>query len=217
MNVQFPWLTVLTLLPLVAAFFIPVLPDREGKTVRWYALAIALLEFGLSAMVFWQHYDAQSAQIQMVETVPWLPQIGLNWSLAVDGLAVPLMLLTGLVNTVAIFAAWQVKQKPRLFYFLMLALYSAQIGVFAAQDLILFFLIWELELVPVYLLISIWGEPNANTPLQNSSSTLPLVPSLSSLLASGWPSMGGTLRSAWRPWVSRTIPWRWNCWPMVVS
>ncbi|MFN4279559.1 NAD(P)H-quinone oxidoreductase subunit 4 [Thermosynechococcus sp.] len=157
MNVQFPWLTVLTLLPLVAAFFIPVLPDREGKTVRWYALAIALLEFGLSAMVFWQHYDAQSAQIQMVETVPWLPQIGLNWSLAVDGLAVPLILLTGLVNTVAIFAAWQVKQKPRLFYFLMLALYSAQIGVFAAQDLILFFLIWELELVPVYLLISIWG------------------------------------------------------------
>lgn len=157
MNVQFPWLTVLTLLPLVAAFLIPVLPDREGKTVRWYALAIALLEFGLSAMVFWQHYDAQSAQIQMVETVPWLPQIGLNWSLAVDGLAVPLILLTGLVNTVAIFAAWQVKQKPRLFHFLMLALYSAQIGVFAAQDLILFFLIWELELVPVYLLISIWG------------------------------------------------------------
>ncbi|BAC09371.1 NAD(P)H-quinone oxidoreductase subunit 4 [Thermosynechococcus vestitus] len=157
MNVQFPWLTVLTLLPLVAAFFIPVLPDREGKTVRWYALAIALLEFGLSAMVFWRHYDAQSAQFQMVETVPWLPQIGLNWSLAVDGLAVPLILLTGLVNTLAIFAAWQVKQKPRLFYFLMLALYSAQIGVFAAQDLILFFLIWELELVPVYLLISIWG------------------------------------------------------------
>ncbi|XFA72687.1 NAD(P)H-quinone oxidoreductase subunit 4 [Thermosynechococcaceae cyanobacterium Okahandja] len=159
MSVQFPWLTVLTLLPLVAALLIPVLPDRNGKTVRWYALAIALVEFALSATVFWQHYDAQSAQIQLTETVAWLPQIGLNWSLAVDGLAVPLILLTGLVNTVAIFAAWQVKQKPRLFYFLMLALYSAQVGVFAAQDLILFFLIWELELVPVYLLISIWGGP----------------------------------------------------------
>ncbi|WP_448524914.1 NADH-quinone oxidoreductase subunit M, partial [Parathermosynechococcus lividus] len=159
MNAQFPWLTVLTVLPLVAALLIPLLPDRDGKTVRWYALAIALVEFALSATVFWQHYDGQSAQIQMVETVAWLPQIGLNWSLAVDGLAVPLILLTGLVNTVAIFAAWQVKQKPRLFYFLMLALYSAQVGVFAAQDLILFFLIWELELVPVYLLISIWGGP----------------------------------------------------------
>ena len=69
----------------------------------------------------------------------------------------PLVLLTGLVNTLAIFAAWQVKKKPRLFYCLVLCMYGAQIGVFLAKDLLLFFLMWELELVPVYLLISIWG------------------------------------------------------------
>jgi NAD(P)H-quinone oxidoreductase subunit 4 len=63
------------------------------------------------------------------------------------------------VTTLSIFAAWQVKEKPRLFYFLILAMYSAQIGVFLAKDLLLFFLMWELELVPVYLLISIWGGP----------------------------------------------------------
>lgn len=159
MDAQFPWLTLITLLPLAAALFIPLLPDQEGRTVRWYALGIGLLDFGLAATVFSQHYNIETAQVQMAESYAWIPQIGLNWSLAVDGLSMPLILLTGLINTVAIFAAWQVKHKPRLFYFLMLALYSAQIGVFAAQDLLLFFLIWELELVPVYLLISIWGGP----------------------------------------------------------
>jgi NAD(P)H-quinone oxidoreductase subunit 4 len=81
----------------------------------------------------------------------------MNWALAVDGLSMPLIVLTCLVTTLATLAAWKVKHKPRLFYALMLVMYSAQIGVFAAQDLLLFFLMWELELVPVYLLISIWG------------------------------------------------------------
>ena len=71
----------------------------------------------------------------------------------------PLVVLTGLVTTMSILAGWQVKEKPRLFYFLMLAMYSAQVGVFCSQDLLQFFLIWELELVPVYLLIAIWGGP----------------------------------------------------------
>ena len=69
----------------------------------------------------------------------------------------PLIFLSALITNLAILASWKVSHKPRLFYFLVLVLYSAQIGVFAAQDLLLFFLMWEIELVPVYLLISIWG------------------------------------------------------------
>jgi NAD(P)H-quinone oxidoreductase subunit 4 len=72
-------------------------------------------------------------------------------------LSVPLVLLAGFVTTLAIFSAWQVDRRPKLFYALMLMLYSAQIGVFVAQDLLLFFIMWEVELVPVYLLINIWG------------------------------------------------------------
>ncbi|MFM6307350.1 MAG: NAD(P)H-quinone oxidoreductase subunit 4, partial [Dolichospermum sp.] len=87
-------------------------------------------------------------------------QIGFNWSLGVDGLSMPLIILTGLINTLAIFAAWKVTNKPRLFYALMLVMYSAQLGVFLAQDLLMFFLMWEIELVPVYLLIAIWGGAN---------------------------------------------------------
>ena len=154
---QFPWLTAIVLLPLIAAFLIPVLPDRDGKTIRWYALGVGITDFLLMCYVFWQHYDASSASFQLMEKYAWVPQLGLNWAVSVDGLSVPLVLLSGLVSTLAIFAAWGVDRKPRLFYFLMLLLYSAQVGVFVAQDSLLFFIMWELELVPVYLLVSIWG------------------------------------------------------------
>ncbi len=155
--IEFPWLTAIILLPLMAAVAIPLVPDKEGKTVRWYALGIAIADLALMIYAFWRSYDFQSYAFQLVEKYPWVPQLGLNWSVAVDGLSMPLVMLTGLINTLAIFAAWKVTTKPRLFYGLMLAMYSAQIGVFVAQDLLLFFLMWEIELVPVYLLISIWG------------------------------------------------------------
>jgi NAD(P)H-quinone oxidoreductase subunit 4 len=150
----FPWLSAIILFPVLASLAIPLL---AGKTVRWYALGVGLTDFFLSLWAFCTRYDLQSSGFQLAESYAWMPQIGLNWSVAVDGLSMPLIVLTGLINTLAILAAWRVTQKPKLFYFLMLAMYSAQIGVFAAQDLLLFFLIWELELVPVYLLISIWG------------------------------------------------------------
>ncbi|MGC1394490.1 MAG: NAD(P)H-quinone oxidoreductase subunit 4 [Coleofasciculaceae cyanobacterium] len=154
---QFPWLTTIILLPLLAALAIPLIPDKEGKTVRWYTLGVGLSNFALTIYAFSSNYDLQSSTFQFVETYPWIPQLGLNWSVAVDGLSMPLIVLTCLVTTLATLAAWRVEKKPRLFYALMLVMYSAQIGVFAAQDLLLFFFMWELELVPVYLLISIWG------------------------------------------------------------
>jgi len=154
---QFPWLTAILLLPLVAAFAIPFFPDKDGKRVRWYALGVGIADFVLMCYVFWKHYDPGSATFQLVENYTWLPELGLSWAVSVDGISVPLVLLAGLVTTLSIFAAWQVDQKPRLFYFLMLVLYSAQIGVFVAQDLLLLFIMWEVELIPVYLLVSIWG------------------------------------------------------------
>lgn len=154
---EFPWLTSIILLPLVATLAIPFLPDKEGKTVRWYGLGVAIADLTLMIYALWHSYDFQSASFQLIEKYAWVPQLGLNWSVAVDGLSMPLVLLTGLINTLAIFAAWKVTNKPRLFYGLMLVMYSAQIGVFVAQDLLMFFLMWEIELVPVYLLISIWG------------------------------------------------------------
>ncbi|MBR8828281.1 MAG: NAD(P)H-quinone oxidoreductase subunit 4 [Gomphosphaeria aponina SAG 52.96 = DSM 107014] len=157
MSTEFPWLTAIILFPLVASLAIPIIPDKEGKTVRWYALGVGLADFALMVYVFCDRYKLNSTELQLRETYAWIPQLGLNWSVGIDGLSMPLIILSGLITTLALLASWKVERKPRLFYFLMLVLYSAQVGVFAASDLLLFFLMWELELVPVYLLISIWG------------------------------------------------------------
>ncbi|GFE70083.1 NAD(P)H-quinone oxidoreductase subunit 4 [Chroococcus sp. FPU101] len=154
---QIPWLSIIVLLPLVAAFAIPVLPDKDGKTVRLFSLGVGLADFVLMCFVFWKNYDVSNSSFQLAEKYDWVPQIGFSWSVSVDGLSMPLVLLAGLVTTLSILASWQVDRKPRLFYFLMLLLYAAQIGVFVAQDVLLLFIMWELELVPVYLLVSIWG------------------------------------------------------------
>ena len=156
-NFQFPWLTALIILPLIASMAIPFIPDKDGKTIRWYALSVGLINLSLMVYGFWENYSFSSTELQLTETYSWLPQLGLNWSVGVDGLSMPLILLSGLISTLAILASWKVERKPKLYYFLVLLLYSAQIGVFAAQDLLLFFIMWEIELVPVYLLISIWG------------------------------------------------------------
>lgn len=153
----FPWLTTIILLPIVAALFIPIIPDKDGKTVRWYSLAVGLVDFALIVYAFYSGFDLSEPGLQLVESYTWLPQIDLKWSVGADGLSMPLIILTGFITTLATMAAWPVTLKPKLFYFLMLLMYGGQIAVFAVQDILLFFLVWELELVPVYLILSIWG------------------------------------------------------------
>jgi NAD(P)H-quinone oxidoreductase subunit 4 len=154
---DFPWLTTSILFPIAASLAIPFLPDKDGKTVRWYALVIGLIDFVVLVYGFYTNYDLSKADLQLAESYDWIPQLGLKWSVAADGLSMPLILLTGFITTLAILAAWPVTLKPRLFYFLMLAMYGGQIAVFAVQDMLLFFLAWELELIPVYMLLAIWG------------------------------------------------------------
>lgn len=154
---DFPWLTTSILFPILASFAIPFIPDKDGKTVRWYALTIGLIDFCILTYAFYTHYDLSNPGMQLVESYNWLPALDLKWSVGADGLSMPLILLTGFITTLAILASWPVTLKPKLFYFLMLAMYGGQIGVFAVQDMLLFFLMWELELIPVYLLLSIWG------------------------------------------------------------
>jgi len=160
MNIaDFPWLTFTILFPLAASALIPLIPDKEGKgrPIRWYALVIGLIDFAVIVYAFYTQYDFANPELQLVERYSWIPQLGLNWSVAADGLSMPLILLTGFITTLATLAAWPVTFKPRLFYFLILAMYGGQIAVFAVQDMLVFFLAWELELIPVYLLLAIWG------------------------------------------------------------
>ncbi|MGV0024274.1 photosynthetic/respiratory NAD(P)H-quinone oxidoreductase subunit D1 [Phormidesmis priestleyi] len=157
LTANFPWLTTIILFPIAASLLIPIIPDKDGKTVRWYSLIVGLLDFALIVYAFYTQYDFANPGLQLVESYPWVSQLDLNWSVGADGLSMPLIILTGFITTLAILAAWPVTFKPRLFYFLMLVMYGGQIAVFAVQDMLLFFLSWELELVPIYFLLSIWG------------------------------------------------------------
>ncbi len=156
---EFPWLSTVIAYPVIAALFIPLIPDPEGKgrPIRWYSLFIGITNLIILVSGFVINYDFSEPGMQLVERYAWVPQVGLSWSVGADGIAMPLILLTGFITTLAILASWPVTWKPRLFYFLLLSMYGAQIGVFAVQDMLLFFLMWELELIPVYLLLSIWG------------------------------------------------------------
>ncbi|MBD1831533.1 photosynthetic/respiratory NAD(P)H-quinone oxidoreductase subunit D1 [Cyanobacteria bacterium FACHB-472] len=157
MNANFPWLTFIILFPVAASLLVPLVPDKDGKTVRWYALIVGLIDFAVIVYTFYTQYDFSNPGLQLVESYSWVPQLDLKWSVGVDGLSMPLVLLTGFITTLATLAAWPVTFKPKLFYFLLLAMYGGQIAVFAVQDMLLFFLVWELELIPVYLLLAIWG------------------------------------------------------------
>ena len=154
----FPWLSSAILLPIGASLLIPFVPDEgDGRKVRWYALGIALVTFLLTVGGYLNGYDPSSNSLQLVERVTWLSDLGLAWSVGADGLSMPLILLTSFITALACLAAWPVSFKPKLFYFLLLAMDGGQIAVFAVQDMLLFFLAWELELIPVYLLLAIWG------------------------------------------------------------
>jgi NAD(P)H-quinone oxidoreductase subunit 4 len=107
--------------------------------------------------LFGHLYDPQNPYLQLQEQYDWAPAFHLKWSMGVDGLSMCLVLLTGFVTTLATLAAWPVTRHPKLFHVLMLAMYSGQLGIFLSQDMLLFFLMWELELVPVYLLLTLWG------------------------------------------------------------
>ncbi|MFM9047164.1 MAG: NAD(P)H-quinone oxidoreductase subunit 4 [Cyanobium sp.] len=154
----FPWLSAAILLPIAASLLIPFVPDEgDGRKVRWYALGVALTTFLLTVGGYLNGYDPSVEGLQLVERVSWLPDLGLAWSVGADGLSMPLILLTSFITALACLAAWPVTFKPKLFYFLLLAMDGGQIAVFAVQDILLFFLAWELELIPVYLLLAIWG------------------------------------------------------------
>jgi len=154
-----PWLSLAILFPIVCALGIPLLPEGN-KVVRWYGLGASLITFLITVAGYIKGYDPAIEGLQMAERISWVPQLGLTWSVGADGLSMPLILLTSFITSLAALAAWPVTFKPKLFYFLLLIMNGGQIMVFAVQDMILFFLSWELELVPVYLMISIWGGKN---------------------------------------------------------
>ena len=153
-------LTATVFLPAVGALILLLLV-KGNKNVRNFAVFIALADLVLSLIVFSFFDRSEGAdRFQFVDKITWIPDVGLNahFFLAVDGLSAPLVALTGLLGMCAILASWHVGFRVKEYFVWLLVLQTAVMGVFTSMDLLLFFLFWELELVPMFMLISVWGS-----------------------------------------------------------
>jgi NAD(P)H-quinone oxidoreductase subunit 4 len=143
--------------PLLGAIIIGLFPGKiEAATCRLLAVAIAMAVLTINVILGLQ-FDPSIEHTQFSEYLPWIGQIGLNYHLGIDGLSLPLMCLNSLLTVFAVFSSSKSIHRPRFYYSLLLFLNAGASGAFLSQDLLLFFLFYELEIIPLYFLIAIWG------------------------------------------------------------
>lgn len=156
---QFPVLSSVMWIPILGGIAVLALGDRRIELGRWLALAIAVLTFGLSIPLY-TGFDVSTAEFQFVEQQPWIPFFNATYHLGIDGISLPLILLTTFVTIPVIIAGWTVIEKrPSQYFAAFLILEGLMIGVFAALDGLLFYFLWEALLIPMFLIIGIWGGP----------------------------------------------------------
>ena len=154
-------LSVLIWFPVVGGVLVlAVSADRNADRARWTALGVSVATFLLS-IPLWSRFDRTSADMQFVERTPWIERFQIEYFLGVDGISVPLVLLTTLLTMVVVVAGWRViKDRVAQYFAAFLIMEGLMIGVFCALDGILFYLFWEAMLIPMFLIIGVWGGPN---------------------------------------------------------
>ncbi len=157
---SFAYLSTIVFLPVVGLVIIALLPKPQQKTIKLIALIFTLASFALSIAVFCLFDRSAGAigQIQFEEKLSWIPAINAFYHVGVDGLSLPLVILMTFLGVLAVLVSWNIQLRPKEYFVWLLLLESSILGVFCSLDLVLFFLFWELELIPMYFLITIWGS-----------------------------------------------------------
>jgi NADH-quinone oxidoreductase subunit M len=150
-------LSAVTFLPAAGALLLGLVPRRHERLLRWGALGVALATFLLSLLV-WVGFAGDSAEYQFEEKAAWIPSLGVGYHVGVDGISLLLLLLTTFLAPLALASAWQaIEDRGKEFVLTMLVLESGMIGVFVSLDLFLFYVFWEVMLIPMYFIIGVWG------------------------------------------------------------
>jgi NADH-quinone oxidoreductase subunit M len=149
-------LTVLLLIPVIGAALLLFLPRRLKGALFFIALSASTIGFVWSLRIL-ATFDATRGEMQLVERVPWMPAFGIQYIVGIDGISLFLILLTTLLMPLAILASWSVTDKLKEYLVCMLLLETGMLGAFVALDLVLFYVFWEVMLVPMYFLIGVWG------------------------------------------------------------
>ena len=164
-----PILTLILLAPLLGALLIAFLPRHRHDLIRYVALAVALLAFVLSLALL-ASFDPAATGVggfTFVESVPWIPAFGIEYTVGIDGISLVLVVLTTLLTWISILASFRpITERVKEYMIAFLILEVGMLGVFMALDLFLFYVFWEIVLVPMYLIIGIWGgaQPHLRDP-----------------------------------------------------
>jgi NADH-quinone oxidoreductase subunit M len=154
------YLSLILFTPLAGAFVILLVSKQNENAIRWIANAFAAIGF-LISVPLWFWFQPQGPQYQFVERAPWIPSIGAEYHLGIDGLATLLILLTTMMGAIAVLSSWEaITERVKEYYLFLLVLQTGMLGAFMSLDFLLFFLFWEVMLVPMYFLIGIWGSDN---------------------------------------------------------
>ncbi len=155
---NFPILSLTLFTPLIGAVLLLFVNRKQENLIRWVANAFAVAGF-LVSLPLWFWYDPANREFQFIERLPWIPSIGAEYFLGVDGFSVLLVLLTTLMGVIAILSSWTaITERVKEYYVFLLVLQAGMIGAFVSLDFLLFFLFFEVMLVPMYFLIGIWGS-----------------------------------------------------------
>jgi NADH-quinone oxidoreductase subunit M len=155
-----PLLSTLIFFPVLGGLSLLVVPRQQTTTIRLMALFVSLVELLLTLPVALL-FDKTTARMQFTELHPWISTLNINYSLGIDGISILFLLLTGLITLLSILVSWEaIRDKVQEFFVALLLLEGAMMGVFCATDFFLFYIFWEAMLIPMFLIIGIWGGPN---------------------------------------------------------
>ncbi|MFN3532862.1 MAG: NADH-quinone oxidoreductase subunit M [Candidatus Brocadia sp.] len=153
-----PVLTLITFLPIIGVFFILSMDSKRSELIRVTALLVSIVVFFISLPLYFT-FDAHTYEMQFVEKLQWIPSFGIHYHVGIDGISLFLILLTTFITPISILASWHITRNVKEYMVAMLVLETGMIGVFISLDVFLFYVFWELMLIPMYLLIGIWGGP----------------------------------------------------------
>ncbi len=155
---EFPILSALTYLPVVGALLILFIPRDRHEAIKSAAVATGAICLALATLA-WVMFEKTEPGFQFEEKAKWIPMLGIGYHMAVDGLSMPMVWLTALVSFLAILYSWIINERVKEYFALFLLLQTAVTGVFCALDFFLFYIFWEVSLVPMYFIIGVWGGP----------------------------------------------------------
>ena len=156
----FPILSTLIFLPIAGAILLFFMPRAKESLIKWAGLIISLATFALSIPLFTE-FNKSTHLMQFKERYEWIPSLNINYSLGIDGISILFVLLSALITILCVLVSWNsIKAKTKEFYISILIMEGAMIGVFCSLDFMLFYLFWEAMLIPMYLLIGVWGGSN---------------------------------------------------------